>query len=82
MLLSLGLLIILIIIVAYLLNGMLFNDFAERHYDLSKKYFPTFMIWPKTREKYILIYKITIVILLLTLVGFFAYFLIQMVNVE
>jgi hypothetical protein len=67
------LLIGLVIITLYLLYGMLFKDFAGKHYDLLKKYFPAFIVWPKKRERYVVLYKIVIVVILFGLISLFFY---------
>ena len=56
---------------------MLFKEYAEKHHEILKKYFPSYMIWPKKIESYVLTYQITVVVFLLLIVAGIIYVLIN-----
>ncbi len=56
---------------------MFFKKYAEKHHELLKKYFPSYMIWPKKRESYALTYQITVVVVLFLIVAGIIYVLIN-----
>jgi hypothetical protein len=62
------LLILVIILLLYLTYGVFYRDFGTKHFNLVKRYFPNFLVWPKTEKVYIILFKIIILILLCTVI--------------
>lgn len=54
------LIILYVALCIYLIYGTLRKDFGIRYYRLVKKTFPSFLIWPKREETYVLYYKVTV----------------------
>jgi len=46
---------------------MALKDYAEKHHELLKRYFPSYMIWPKKRENYVRIYQLTVSIIIIAI---------------
>jgi hypothetical protein len=66
----------LIMLTIYVLYGVVYKDFAGKHYEMMKKHLPG-KVWPKTREGYIIFYKTVIVLILLVSIGLFLYSIID-----
>ena len=61
----------IIILLAFLTYGVYKLDFGKKHYDLSVKMFPSFLIWPKDPMKYELVGKVFFPILLVIFIVIF-----------
>lgn len=57
-------LVLAIIILIYVAYGAFYRNFGEKHFDLITRYFPQFMIWPKTQDVYVRLFKSGVLIFL------------------
>ncbi len=60
-------LVVFIITSLYIVYGVWHKDLAKRNYEYSKRFFPSFLIWPKDLSNYTRIFKL---LSLLLLIGF------------